>query len=423
VDTDSDLFVMPIDGGEPVAVATTAQSENFVAWAPDGLSVIFSKRVGGSTGLWLIPVVDGRGAGEPKLLWDSLPWWTSLGLSRDGMLAFTGEREALTNLYLASVDFANGRVERAAARVGWVDQNAHGPAWSPDGTRLAFSTNLPSAAIGVQTMASRQLRRFPLAQFRTIGFASGGVTWSADGRSLLFTASDSTQATGFYKLDVESATVTTLLSPANSGVPPFTPPDLRTPRDRFSIIGWSPDGLFVYKRVSHASTTRQVSVSEHRVADGREREIFRSAGPAGIIAEAFSSDGRSLAFVLNHFGPPMTRTLEVLSLVDGSLRSVRQLTSSPTSASWTPDGTALLLPIYRPGSTEGNVNEVWVYPLDGSEPRKTALAGGFLRQLVVHPDGKQVAYTSHSPDRTTDIWLLENFLPKAAAKGGAGMKK
>ena len=71
------------------------------------------------------------------------------------------------------------------------------------------------------------------------------------------------------------------------------------------------------------------------------------------------------------------------------------------------------------------IRDAWVFPLDGSEPRKTDLAGSSLGSfgIAIHPDGHQVAYTSSSPDRTTDIWLLENFLPKAAARGGAGSKK
>ena len=419
VNEDSDLFVMPIDGGEPVAVAATAQSEDFVAWAPDGLSAIFSRRGGGGIGLWSVPIVDGRGVGEPALLWDALPRLGSLGLSRNGALAFVGERATLANLYVASVDFATGRVEKAPVQVGWVDRSALNPAWSADGTRLAFSTNMPSPAIGVLTMSTGQLKQIPLWQFKFVG-SMAGLTWTADGRSLLFTAADSAQATGFYRLDVEPAAVTTLLSPANSGVPPFTPYDPRSPRDLVSIIGWSPDGRLVYKRVNHASTTREVSLSERRVADGSEREIFRSSGPAGIVGQALSPDGRSLAFVLNSFG---AKSLEVLSLPDGTRRTVSQVKANATSASWTPDGSAVVLVSFQAGSREEMVKEAWVYPLGGGEPRKTGLAAPGLRELVVHPDRRQVAFTAISPEATTDIWLLENFLPKAAAKAGARVQK
>jgi len=420
-DQDDDLFVMPIDGGAPVPVAATTQSEYFVAWAPDGQSVIFSRRGGGGTGLWSVPIVDGRGVGEPALLWDALPRLGSLGLSRTGALAVVGERATLANLYVASVDFVTGRVERAPAQVGWVDRSALNPAWSPDGTRLAFSTNMPSPAIGVLAMSTGQLKQIPLSQFKSVGSMSG-LTWSADGRSLLFTATDTAQATGFYRLGVESGAVGVLISPESSGVRSAGP---GSTADLIGIIGSSPDASVAYKRVNHRSTTRQVSLRERRVADGSEREIFRSSDPTGMSSLAVSPDGRSLAFVIGHFGPPMTRSLEILSLVDGTRRTLRQPMSSASSMTWTRDGTALLLSIHRPGSTEANVNEVWVYPLDGSEPRKTELAASSLGLfgIAVHPDAHRVAFSASSPERTTDIWLLENFLPKAPAKGGAGIRK
>ncbi len=84
------------------------------------------------------------------------------------------------------------------------------------------------------------------------------------------------------------------------------------------------------------------------------------------------------------------------------------------------DRNGLLLTLARPGTGEQLIGDAWVFPLDGSEPRKTDLAGSSLGLfgIAIHPDGRKVAFSSSSPERMTDIWVLESFLPKAAAKTG-----
>ena len=52
-----------------------------------------------------------------------------------------------------------------------------------------------------------------------------------------------------------------------------------------------------------------------------------------------------------------------------------------------------------------------------------------MGHLRIHPDGRQIAFTTHSPQPDkTEIWVLENFLPplkeyQAAEKSPANATK
>jgi hypothetical protein len=273
----------------------------------------------------------------------------------------------------------------------------------------------------VLNVDTKELKRIPLPQLSMIaGFPRH--QWTADGRSLLFSGGDEEFLNTLYALRVDSGAATAVFTAAQR--PRAAAPNLNA--DAVMMAAWSPDGQTVYTQTNHRSTTRQVSLSERRVRGGAAREIYRSAEPAGITWVAASPDGKTLAFALNRFGPPFKATLELLSLVEGTVRTIAPIERTGISGSWTPDGTAVIVARRQPG-TDVNmpIADAWVYPVTGGEPRKTDLAWAGLGNVVVHPDGKRVAFTGASPDRATEIWLLENFLPpaKAPTPGAATAKK
>jgi len=59
--------------------------------------------------------------------------------------------------------------------------------------------------------------------------------------------------------------------------------------------------------------------------------------------------------------------------------------------------------------------ERWVVPIDGGTP---SLLGTFergdlfRRPFRLHPDGKTIAFETQAPRRPSEVWALENFLPK-----------
>jgi hypothetical protein len=159
--------------------------------------------------------------------------------------------------------------------------------------------------------------------------------------------------------------------------------------DNFS--GPSPDGQKLYVRRLIASAgndaaTGSTSVLVIPVSGGQPRELMHTAMQA-------ASGG----------SPPNAASLAVFW--------------------WAPDSRSLW--VKKPAGSSAPPEIGWV-PVDGGEPRRvdTGLLGdvSFIR---AHPDGQQVAIVGvgRQTFKPYGVWVLEHFLPKAAAQGGTGIKK
>jgi hypothetical protein len=84
----------------------------------------------------------------------------------------------------------------------------------------------------------------------------------------------------------------------------------------------------------------------------------------------------------------------------------------------TPDGRAILVTIgpfqTADAASPGAAAELWRVPLDGSERRKLDLNVAGMTPFSIHPDGRQIAYGLTERAKDDEVWVLENFLPKAS---------
>src|SRR5438105_2264726 len=62
--TNSDLWLVPVAGGEPKRLTTAPGTNNHPRWSPDGTTIAFTSSRGGSTQVWLLP----RDGGEARQL-------------------------------------------------------------------------------------------------------------------------------------------------------------------------------------------------------------------------------------------------------------------------------------------------------------------------------------------------------------------
>ncbi|QDV36739.1 S9 family peptidase [Tautonia plasticadhaerens] len=83
--SNSDLWLVPVSGGEPKRLTTAKESDSHPRWSPDGSSIAFLSSRGGSAQVWLLPM-DG---GEARQL-------TTLPIDVDGPIwSPTGEHLAV----------------------------------------------------------------------------------------------------------------------------------------------------------------------------------------------------------------------------------------------------------------------------------------------------------------------------------------
>ena len=138
-----EIYVMDADGGNQQRLTNNLHADSFPSWSPDGKRIVFSARRPGHFESKLsitheIYVMDASGGNQQRLTEnrknDWFPSW-----SPDGKrIAFSSDRKGdLQNFEIYVMDADGGNQQRLTEN----RKNDESPSWSPDGKRIAFSSN------------------------------------------------------------------------------------------------------------------------------------------------------------------------------------------------------------------------------------------------------------------------------------------
>ena len=282
------LWIIPRAGGEARRITQAEHNPAEATWAPDGRLIAFTGKAPASK-----PASDVKIITRIKHKFDGEGFWDNrykhiFMLSSDG-----GPARQLT-----SGDFDHRE-----------------PAWSPDGTRLAFVTNRSDDAdytniadVWVLTIATGDLQRLTRGQ----GPISAPV-WSPDGTMIAYLGHDNVCVGA-------SNTVLWAVRADGSGEPrPLTRhydrslmhhllSDMRA-HPRAGRPAWSPDSRIVFVMVGDCGTTQLAAVD---VAGGTVR--LMTTGRRDIYGESYDAAGRRIAMVI---GDPATPGDVWIADVDG----------------------------------------------------------------------------------------------------------
>jgi serine/threonine-protein kinase len=193
LDGNQDIYVMPVEGGEPRQVTSDPGDDMHPDFSPDGSEIVFYSTRHGYRDVFLISA-DGRsevrltdGPGE-----DYHPSFSPDGLR----IAFYRESAAHDGVYVMSRDSLGGEwtAPELLTRNATCQPYAR---WSPDGSRIAC---IPVLTQQVWTISLQGEERL-LFDGGATGLSWTGIPdWSADGRLIYFNAMDSTGAAGQYAI-------------------------------------------------------------------------------------------------------------------------------------------------------------------------------------------------------------------------------
>ena len=200
-ESDVHLWVMDREGTHHTPLLTGTRVVEYVAWSPDGLRLVYeSSDFDSSSDIWVINA-DGSGAVDltpdpkPGIIIDHSPSWSPDGRK----IAFTSNRGGGNRIWLMQANGSNS-VQLVPATV---DAFEHSPVWSFNGAQIAFVSQGPGGSgIAVIGPDGSGYRVFPLAGH------VGRPAWSPDGRVLYSTDSDGNYE--IYALDPASGNATNL---------------------------------------------------------------------------------------------------------------------------------------------------------------------------------------------------------------------
>lgn len=419
---DHDLFVLDTHTGEVWSLDASPGHDVSPLWTPDGRAVVFLSDRNRQPSTWVIPMENGRPQGAAVLVKDNVGRVVLRGFTQSGALHYqlsTGFAE----VYTASIDAPATTPQPISPRQALSN---YYPMWSPDGRYIAYASerSITGRELWVHDIQSGRESRTPVAF--PVGRPYG---WSPDSRWILFGGPEDGRA---YTLDRVTGRTELLASGQRRGP------------------SWGPAGIvydagqrFVVHDVSTGRAVRTFDFGDPKIANvGRPPSLdgrsLLTQYKDGRLALHDTSTGRSRTWqdpgvvsLREHVMAPHTGTLayvakrkdlngEVWSLMlwggagePRELLRVHEPKEHFRLAGWTGDGLNLLVIrwSFDVGRTRRVGNEgLWRVPTTGGAPVSTGLALAGLRDVSIHPGGRQVVFNAGY--RRNEHWVMEHLLPR-----------
>ena len=370
-DGNRDVFLQSTSGQTPINLTKDSPADDDQpAFSPDGERIAFrSGRDGGG-----IFVMGRTGEGVRRITREGFnPAWSPDGTE----LAYTAvatelkpqNAEQRGRLMVVRVDGGTPRVVRGEAVML--------PSWSPHGLRIAFAGRIdPSTAEGMANIATVQTSGSDLVPVTNDGFLNWNPIWSPRGDWLYF-ISNRGGSMNIWRIAIDES----------SGRPRGEPQPVTTPAPFVAHLSIAASGnRLAYSAVLETQNLQQVAF------DPVQGEVVGSPVPVTTGSRFWanpdpSPDGSSIVFY-SQVGPEGDL---FVSRTDGS-GGVRQLTSDRAVdrvPRWSPDGNWIAMFSDRSGTLQ-----VWMVRPDGSELHQVTQSPSSI--VAWSPDGRRLAVTRHS---------------------------
>jgi Tol biopolymer transport system component/DNA-binding winged helix-turn-helix (wHTH) protein len=386
-----DIYVKVIGAVEVRRLTTDAALDLAPQWSPDGRQIAYVRLAPHGQQL---RVMSALGGGDRAV--SDFPVFLPAAWSPDSRYLAAGRDAPVdathTNgIHLIPLDGGEPRaITRPEGRS--VDQS---PIFSPDGHRLAYAACDEFRGVCAVKVADLDASFAVIGQPRTVtgplGIGRSGLTWTRDGRSIVFNA-ESNQLSYLWRVPADGSRPAEKVEIAgvNALFPSASPSDDR----------------LVFTRLFHDEDIYRLG------ATGAAEPVARSSFYDGT--PQYSPDGRQIAFASMRSG----EAIDVwIANADGS--APKQLTRGPGpfqgGPAWSPDGRRIAL---ESQAADGHAH-VWTIANDGSAPRQITKDPGDQMAPSWSRDGSWLYY-SWARGSERDIWRVRTSggAPERVTTGG-----
>ncbi|HEX6880921.1 MAG TPA: DPP IV N-terminal domain-containing protein [Terriglobales bacterium] len=408
------VYVKSSDSETPRRL-TTAQAEDLSPeWSPDGRMIAFIRHTPEGDGVYLVPA---QGGPEHRIheLHCAIDWDDpGLSWSPDGkFLIFPDGKSQLSPSAIVRLSLEDSRArELTAPETTWDGDS--GPAFSPDGKKIAFIRGKDGAARDVYVTDADGNLPIRLTRVNRLIF---GLTWTADSKSIIF-SSDLGGTASLWSVPSTGGTPTRLPFGTENA---FTPA-IAAGANRLAYSQGSATWTLIKVDLKSPADpgTRLASSTEQDSApqfshDGR-RIAFQSWRSGSQEIWTTSSDGSSPARMTSFNGPitgsprwsPDDRQLTFDSRINGRAHiflmsadggTPKAVTSGDFNdiiPSWSADGRWIYF-----GSKRSDQWQIWKVSVDSGELKQVTSNGGFVAQESL--DGRSLYYTKYG---VPGLWRL-----------------
>lgn len=266
-------------------------------------------------------------------------------------------------------------------------------AWSPDGSKLAYTDYRNDAGLVglfVLDLASRDVLDL------SAGLSNAdSPAWSPDGETVAFTGCGCETGYDIYVVASNGTELRPVTSEADNGV------------DGAHMPAWSPDGTriaYAFDRYNESTETERHGIAFVDLEGTQETVIVDSS--AVVQSAAWSPDGMRIAFLLNEGDVNQVQVANADGAGGYSVAIDGMVVSAQSAApSWSPDGSQLIFGSVDPRTSNLGIT---VVNLDGSGAR-TLLEDAYLAGPLWSPAGDLIAFLRDDAGRplpAVSLWVM-----------------
>jgi Tol biopolymer transport system component/DNA-binding winged helix-turn-helix (wHTH) protein len=368
----NEIYVRPLGDGNRIQITADGGQNDQAAWCPDGEHIAYHSAAKG--GIWVVPATGGAARQIAEI--GSEPAWSPDGST----IAFTTYEGALAErATIVSVPVAGGPA-RPLTRAGLPRGGHRAPAWSRDGGRLAFYAYDGARGVSLWVMTIDGGRTTRIAD----GVFPLRIAFTPDDRSICWSGAGPQHNLGLWCTKVDDGP-SSRPTPVLQGVPGI------------SGLSIAADGTVAYSVHRMTSDLWSVPLGTSGLPSGDPAPLVRDA--SRNTHPEFSPDGNHLAFLM--WRPGTASDLWVMNMKDLRPELLAPGKDAEFYPTWTPDGRHLLVSIGK-----GPVRSIARVTL---QTRQTTPVEGLppdMSNIRLSPDGRELAYHVTTDSGGMIVWRV-----------------